>query len=184
MRRQSIAMKRAPILVAVFMLAAPGPAAAGDGNEGSTFAGSCHFAGTVRFHPPLTNAARPATGRARADGQCSGTFTDRRGNSHALEGDFVTYVAANHGSMSCGGGVAEGGGYLSYRRHRLRFALTEVRATGGATLLIRGRRGGFAEGLASVSKEEDPLEIAQKCAGPGLDAARVVIDLATLGISG
>jgi hypothetical protein len=171
-------------IVALLITALSAPVAAGHERGASTFEGSCHFAGTVSFEPPLTDEAQPARGSARAGGPCTGTFTDRRGRSHELDGDRVTYVAANRGSMSCGGGVAEGGGYLGFGSRRLRFTLTEVRGTGAAELFIEGARGGVAQGVASVSQEEDPAEIAQKCLGSGLPGARIVIDLATLGISG
>jgi hypothetical protein len=180
--RQQI--KRLPIPIAALLMALPSSAVAGQGGRASTFEGSCQFAGTVRFQPPLTEEAQPARGSARASGPCTGTFTDRRGRTHELDGDPVTYMAANRGSMSCGGGVAEGRGYLSFGRRRLRFELTEVREAGGAELFIEGARGGVAQGVATVSKEEDPVEIAQKCMGPGLPGARIVIDLATPGISG
>jgi hypothetical protein len=171
-------------LVAVLVTAATAPAAFGHGRGAGTFEGSCHFAGTVRFQPPLLNEAQPARGSARASGPCTGAFTDRRGRTHELDGDRVTYVAAHRGSMSCGGGAAEGGGYMRFGSRRLRFALTEVRATGAAALRLTGARGGEALGEARASDEEDPVDIAQRCAGPGLPGAHIVIDLMTPGISG
>jgi hypothetical protein len=53
-----------------------------------------------------------------------------------------------------------------------------------AHLSLRGRRGGGANATANVSQEEDPIEIAQKCAGPGLDEVRIAVELDTPGISG
>ena len=177
-------MKRITTLIALSLMAVA-PAAEGDGRTASTFSGSCHFEGVVRFSPPLTNNPQPARGSARAAGPCTGTFTDRRGRSHELDGERVSYFAANSGDMSCGGGTAEGGGYLRYRGHKLRFGLTETRFTGFAELHLEGAKSGSAEALAHVSEDEDPGEIAQKCLGPGLDRARLVIDLLpTSGISG
>jgi hypothetical protein len=177
-------MRRISTLMAIGLLAAA-PAADGKGAKASTFSGDCHFEGMVRFTPPITNEPQPARGSARAAGPCKGTFTDRRGRTHELDGDRVTYVASNSADdMSCGGGVAEGGGYLRYLGHKLNFALTETRATGVALLELRGAGGGDATGEARISEDEDPVEIAQKCAGPGLDRAGLVIDLQSPGISG
>jgi hypothetical protein len=178
-------MKRISIFMALGLLAMGAASAEAEGRKANTFAGSCEFAGSVTFAPPLTNSPQPARGSARAIGTCDGTFKDRRGRTHQLEESRVTYVAANRGEMmSCGGGTAEGGGYLRYRRSKLRFALTETRGPGAAALLLDGTSGGKATGEAAVSAEEDPLEIAQKCEGPGLDAARITIELQSPGISG
>ena len=177
-------MKRIPILLALGLLAAA-PAADGHASKANTFSGSCHFEGVVRFSPPLTNSERPTRGFARAAGPCEGTFTDRHGRSHTLDGDQLTYVASNRGSMSCAlGQGATGGGYLRYRRHKLHFELTENRVGAVAQLTLRGRRGGGGNGTANVSQEENPVEIAQKCAGSGLEQVRIEGDLETPGISG
>lgn len=47
----------------------------------------------------------------------------------------------------------------------------------GATALIRleGRRGGAFEGTTSPRGDEDPVEIAKKCASTGLDEAGTTI---------
>jgi hypothetical protein len=174
-------MKRISLLIALGVLAAVPAAQAGMAN---TFSGSCHFEGSVQFSPPLTNDPQPAGGSARATGPCDGTFTDGHGRTHGLDGDELTYVAANQGDMSCGGGVAEGSGYLRYRRDRLHFTFTEVRGTAAAELHLEGAKGGGADGIAHVSEQEDPIAIAQKCSGPGLDQARIEIDLGSPGISG
>jgi hypothetical protein len=151
----------------------------------NTFSGQCHFEGVVRFSPPITTQPQPARGSAHAAGPCSGIFIDRRGRSHELDGDRVTYVAANRGeAMSCGGGTAEGGGYLRYRGSTLRFTLTEARGPGAALLVLKGARGGEATGEASVSQEEDPMQIAERCMGAGLRSVRIAIDLQSPGISG
>jgi hypothetical protein len=177
-------MTRIPTLIALVLLAAA-PAADAGGGQASTFSGECHFEGVVRFSPPLTNEPQPGRGEARAAGPCTGTWTDRRGRTHELDGDRVRYFAANQGEISCGGGTAEGGGYLRYRGDKLRFALTETRAAPAAELHLEGSEGGSADALARVSEDEDALEIAQKCSGPGLDRVGLVIDLLpTPGISG
>jgi hypothetical protein len=192
MKHISTHTKRFATLAALGLLAAApaGPLAApaaadGKRTQASTFTGQCQFEGVVRFSPPITIQPQPASGFAHAAGPCSGRFTDRRGRSHELDGDRVTYVAANRGeAMSCGGGTAEGGGYLRYRGSTLRFKLTEARGPGAALLRLEGARGGEATGEARVSEEEDPVQIAEKCMGPGLRSARIAIDLQSPGISG
>lgn len=177
-------MKRISTLIALGLLVAA-PAAESHGRNANTFTGSCHFDGVVRFSPPLTNSERPTRGSAVGSGPCEGTFTDRRGRSYTLDGDPVTYVASNRGSMSCAlGQGAVGGGYLRYRGHKLFFTLTENRIGAVAQLTLRGRAGGGGSGMANVSQEENPVEIAQKCAGPGLDEVRIAVELDTPGISG
>lgn len=145
----------------------------------TTFDGSCRFSGVVEFRPALTTDAQPAKGTARAVGPCSGTVTGPRGREREIDRRRVRYVARNRGEVSCGSGVAEGGGALVFPRHRIRFRLEETRAAAAAALELRGRAGGSASGQARVSEREDPAEIAARCSGRGLRAARVDIDIAT-----
>ncbi|HEX2233315.1 MAG TPA: hypothetical protein VHG69_08120, partial [Thermoleophilaceae bacterium] len=107
-------MKRLPTLIALGILAAT-PTADAKSAKTDTFSGQCHFEGSVRFSPPLTLTPQPGRGEARAAGPCTGTWTDHRGRTHQLDGDRVRYVAANQGEISCGGGTAQGSGYLRYR---------------------------------------------------------------------
>src|SRR3954451_7587684 len=85
------------------------------------FQGSCSFHLNVRFAPPLGALPRQGTDFARGAGPCSGSFTDRHGKVRRLDGARVVYVATDGGPSSCAEGAAQGGGYLSYRRSRLRF---------------------------------------------------------------
>ena len=119
----------------------------------------------VRFDPPLTRVPRTGRGFALAEGTCNGRP--------------ARYVAWNEGTVSCSEGAAAGGGSLVIRRRRLRFRLTETRVTGAATLRLEGVRGGSAVGTANISAQENPAEIAVKCAGPGLSRAAVDINIST-----
>jgi hypothetical protein len=133
----------------------------------------------VTFTPALTNTPARGSGRARAAGRCSGTFTGPGGRTREIERRRVGYVARNQGEMSCASGVARGNGALVFRRDRIRFRLEETRAGAAAALDLRGRGGGSATGQARVSASENPAEIAAKCAGPGLRSARIDIDIET-----
>jgi hypothetical protein len=159
-----------PLLAALAALSAA-PAQAGRHHRTTTFTGSCHFAGTVTFRPPLTNTPRQGSGFARARGTCNGRP--------------ARYVAWNSGVVSCGQGSATGAGYLLFGHgRRLRFRLTEQRVTGAAALHLEGARGGTADGVAAISQSEDPVAIAQACLGAGLSRAKVDIDLTASAISG
>jgi hypothetical protein len=173
MRRATI-----PVLLAACALFAA-PARAGTRHGPITFSGSCALAGTVSFDPPLSSAPQEGSAFATALGSCTGTLAGRRGRTRTLDGARARYVAWNRGLTSCGQGSATGGGYLVLRGRKLRFRLTETRITGAAALHLDGARGGSAEGTATIAQEEDPAEIAQRCATTGLRSARVDIRLQT-----
>lgn len=160
-------MKRIAIPLLILLAAvAAAPAEAGRHHRKTTLSGSCHFAGSVAFPPPLTTTPRQGSGFATARGTCNGRP--------------AAYVAWNSGQVSCSQGSASGGGYLRLRHGRkLRFRLTEQRATGASSLHLEGVRGGTAEGIAAISPEEDPGAIAQACTGGGLRTAKIEIDLQT-----
>ena len=157
-------MKAAAVLV---FAAAVWPAAAANA---ASFDGSCDFSGSVIFSPPMTNAPQPTAQSADAPGTCSGTFVDRRGRSHALDGAPARYTAESSGdAVSCAFGTASGAGQLSFRSGRVRFTMNEYR--GGATPLIRltGTRGGEAWMAVRPSQDSDPLAAVQACNGAGLE---------------
>jgi hypothetical protein len=50
---------------------------------------------------------------------------------------------------------------------------------GVGAIRLDGAGGGAAAGAATVSEDEDPLEIVRKCGGPGLRQVGIDIELAT-----
>jgi hypothetical protein len=66
-----------------------------------------------------------------------------------------------------------------FRSGTLRFALSETRVGGIAALSLAGARGGSATGVASVSTEANPVQIAEACAGAGLHEAPLDINIQT-----
>ena len=147
------------------LLAACSVAAAASGHRHTTFEGSCSFSGVLRQDPPVTNLPQPGEATARAVGECSGTP--------------ARYFARAHGDISCGGGTATGRGFIRIGRRKLRFLFSEVRGPGAAAVRLEGARGGSAAGEATISPEEDPVQIAQQCSGPGLRSVRIDINIAT-----
>jgi hypothetical protein len=150
------------------VLAAPGgqrEADTGGQGEADTFQGTCQFSGKLRQNPGLTNAPQPGRAVARARGTCDGAR--------------ATYVARASGTLSCGGGTAEGSGLLRVRGERIRFRFSETRGPGTAAIRLEGAAGGSAAGEARASETEDPVEIAQRCGGAGVRSVRIHIDLAT-----
>jgi hypothetical protein len=146
----------------VAALAAPGSPA---GGHVQTFQGTCQFSGKLRQNPGLTNTPQAGKAVARARGLCAGTP--------------ATYFARAKGTVSCGGGSAEGNGFIRLHDERIRFRFSEVRGPGTAAVRLEGTAGGSAAGEARVSEDEDPVRIAQRCGGEGLRAVRIHIDLAT-----
>jgi hypothetical protein len=174
-----MAIRLAAAVVAVLALIAVSAANATGGRHAETFEGTCQFSGVLSQDPPMTNLPQPGTATARAVGECTGTLTGRKGRVRELSGDRARYVARAQGDISCGGGTAEGLGYIRVGGKKLRFRFSEVRGPGVAAVRLEGVAGGSAAGEARASEEEDPVAIAQKCSGAGLAEVRIRIDLAT-----
>ena len=176
------ALAAAGIALAALVAAAPSSAAGGDrghGGSAETFQGTCEFSGTLWQHPPLTNVPQPGRAWAAATGVCSGTLTGRKGRVRQLDRARAGYVAQAEGTTSCGGGTAEGDGFIRIAGERIQFRFTEARGPGAGVIQLEGARGGFAHGAARVSDDEDPVRIAQECSGSGLRRVGIQIDLAT-----
>jgi hypothetical protein len=161
-------------LASVLGIPVVGPAAARYGND--TFEGSCEIPATVTFDPPLTGSTREVHSNADGKGPCSGTWTTADGRKLTLDGAPVVYHAEADGRQSCAASEGTTGpGYFRYRQHKIRFTFTESRVGAYTPIRLEGRRGGAFEGTADASPDQDPVEIAQKCASTGLDEARVII---------
>ena len=164
-------------MLVVCALIAASAAPAAERHRADSFEGTCQFSGILRQQPPVTNLPHPGTATARAIGTCSGTLT--RANGRELDASPSRYVARAQGDISCAGGTAEGRGYIRVGGAKVRFLFSEVRGPGAAAVRLEGRGGGSTAGEARVSADEDPVEIAQKCSGQGLDMVRIDIDIAT-----
>ena len=173
-----MAVRLAGLTLTILVCAAATALAAGGGRT-ETFEGTCHMAGSLRQNPPITNTPQEGRAAARVRGTCSGTLTDARGRTHELSDARARYAARAGGTVSCGGGTAEGQGYLQIAGRRIRFLFSEVRGPGVAAVSLQGRAGGSATGTAHVAAGENPAEIAQKCSGSGLRTAHIELDLAT-----
>jgi hypothetical protein len=145
----------------------------------TSFEGSCQFAGTVRFRPPLTNAPQDGRVYATATGNCTGTLTDPRGHVRSLNSEPVRAVAQSSGLESCGAGRGSGSGYLEFRGARLQFTYSEVRAGPVLTLNADGARSGSATAEGNVSPQANPVAILQACSSTGLSHAPIDVRLLT-----
>jgi hypothetical protein len=156
------------------------PVAAGQLRPPASFNGSCEFAGVVVFDPPLTNAAHSLTQHAWARGTCSGTLVDRRGRPRQLSGAPVRYAATSRAdSASCLTGMATGPGVLAFPGARIRFTLSETRATALGVLHLAGRAGGEADGETSPATSENPAGAVQQCAGSGIERIAIQFRIQT-----
>ncbi|HEX8205660.1 MAG TPA: hypothetical protein VF587_06360 [Solirubrobacteraceae bacterium] len=173
-----------PLALLGCALAAPAGAAA-PGTE--TFDGVCEMSGTVRHQPPLTQTAVPTDIRGSFSGTCSGTFTDRYGQTTQLDGAPADYrVRDAGGALSCNGGTATGTGSLIFGRGQaIEFTLTERRpAPGVAIVTLEGADGGTATVLGTLSPEEDPVELSDRCAGAGVRVIHGDARIVSAGLAG
>lgn len=146
------------------------------------FNGSCTFAGTVRFSPPLDTTPSPVDQEASAPGHCSGTLVDRRGILRPLQDAPVSFAETSHGEQAtCGGGTAAGRGWLQFRWGRLRFDFAERRIGPMVTATTPGAWSGSASGSGGVSDSEDPAKVLEQCAGPGLSSVAIDVEMQTDG---
>ena len=133
-----------------------------------TFDGSCEFAGTVTFTPPLTNSAQDVKQVVDAKGTCSGTLVDAARHSHELSDAPVTYQSTAYAKgVSCGSGVNAGEGALGFEFGKLGFHFDETRVTAFPLLRYTGQKGGSAMGTAMPAQDQDPAA-ALECAGDGM----------------
>ena len=170
-RRGLVAAGAMSVLLALLL-----PAAAAPSGEKKlrhdTFAGSCEFAATVRFSPPLSAREQATHAEALASGPCSGTWRSHRG-TWRLDGDDVLYKARSEGMQSCAAAEVSGIGALKYRGRTLRFSSYENRVGATASLRLEGTRGGLFE--ASAAAEGDPVEVVRRCFTDGIGEAAATI---------
>jgi hypothetical protein len=177
-------MPRLRLLIAAVLLILV-PTAVAVGRSAERFEGTCAMSGTVTHDPPITNTPQAADAVARLAGTCTGTVTDARGHERQLDAAAASYTASASGTLSCGGGTAEGHGVLRLPDGiAIGAAFSEVRGPGAAAIRLQGDAGGEATGEAAASAEEDPAEIAARCAGDGLRTVGIDASLASPGISG
>lgn len=172
-----------PLCLLAALMALPPPASArSDNRDADVFSGSCHFSGTQSFDPPLTDDFQFVNNYASAEGPCDGTFTNDRGRSRTLSGDLVRWYVEASGQLSCGGpapGEQNAGiGFMQFGRERLYFDL-QGRGFASGTLTLQGFDSGSAAGQGSLSPQEDPVDVANKCANEGLRAVGVDVDVVT-----
>ena len=163
----------------------PSAGAAAPGTE--TFDGVCEMSGNIRHHPPLTQVPAPTEVRGSFSGTCTGTFTDRYGQTHQLDAAPADYrVRDAGGALSCLGGTATGTGSLLFGRGQaIEFSLTERRpAPGVAIVTLEGADGGTAAVFGTLSASEDPAELNERCSGAGVRFVRGDARIVSAGLSG
>ena len=161
--------------------------AGADAPHTESFAGVCEMSGTIHHRPPLTAQPAPTEISGRFSGTCTGTFTDRHGRTHELDGAPAGYrVRDAGGALSCLGGTATGTGSLRCGRgQRIDFTLTERRpAPGVAVVTLEGADGGSATVFGTVSRDEDLMELNERCNGSGIRFLRGDARMVSPGISG
>lgn len=163
------------LLTALATIAVAASATTVQAAAADTFEGSCEFAGTVKFDPPLSTSPRDTQATADAEGPCTGTWTTKNGKKHALDGARVVYHAESDGQPSCASSDAEGSGFLRYRDHKLRFRFQELRVGAATRIRLEGRDGGAFEAAVTGTGDTDLSEIIAACAADGLRKVGVEI---------
>jgi hypothetical protein len=173
----------AVLIGALVALAVPAGTSAKARHHGpASFDGSCEFVGPVTFTPPMTMTPQPTSQYANAPGTCTGTFVDRDGRSHQLNGATARDRALSSGdAVSCAFGLASGAGTLSFPYGQIAFTMREYRA--GATPLIEfdGRAGGQAWMPVTPAPSADPIAALEACNGAGLSQFQLDGHLTTSG---
>ena len=159
---------------------------AGADEPGSeTFAGTCEMSGVIKSSPALTNTPTFMRFHGTFSGVCSGTFTDRDGETQEFDAVRSSYDGRGEGELSCIGGISTGTGKLVFGGGReIDFRLTERRGPGVATVTLEGEAGGSAVVQGTVSQEEDLQELNERCNGSGIRHLRGDARIASPGISG
>ena len=175
----------AALLCSVGTALSPASLAGADARGDEAFAGTCEMSGVIKHQPPMTNTPAPTRVHGRFDGVCSGRLTDRKGETHQLDGARARYEGRGFGELSCLGGMAPGTGKLVFDRGQtIEFALTERRVPGVAVVTLEGDGGGTATVIGTVSQDEDLAEINERCSGSGLRFLRGDARIESPGISG
>jgi polyvinyl alcohol dehydrogenase (cytochrome) len=134
-----------------------------------TFTGSCDFAGSVYFQPPLTNTPQDVGQRVELSGPCTGTLVDAAGQEQQLNDTTVYYHGVETAtSASCLGGVATGTVTLVFPYGTIATNFTERRAAAIPVVELDGTSGGAMWGIAYPSSDQDPLAAVQACGGAGM----------------
>jgi hypothetical protein len=159
------------LALALFTLLLAAPAMAKKPpKRAESFQGSCEFAGVARFSPPLGGASQDTTVVATAPGNCTGTFTGRRGRIRQLNKAKALYFATSRGSQSCAQNPGSTGtGFLKMKRSKIGFTMTETRVGPNVSATLTGRAGGTFSGKGMAT--DDPAATLLTCASPGLSEA-------------
>lgn len=168
------------ILATLAGAVAPQTGSAAQSTQGNTFSGQCDLSGQVSFSPALTNQPQSVSQRAVASGTCSGQFVDRNGTTQQLSSAPMRFSETSEATnATCGGDVAIGQATLRFPYGKISAGFQEVRGGGGAAISLSGAKAGSAAALATVSNSEDPVQILQRCAGPGLESVRIDVHAST-----
>ena len=161
------------------------PIAAAEAPGSETFAGTCEMSGVIHSQPPLTFETRTTRFHGSFRGVCSGTLTDRHGETRELDAAPARYDGRGSGEISCNGGTSYGTGDLVFAGgERIEFRLVERRVPGVAFVTLEGEDGGTADVLGTVSKDEDLAELNELCGGTGVRIRLGLARTVSLGISG
>ncbi|HEX8743217.1 MAG TPA: hypothetical protein VF712_08775 [Thermoleophilaceae bacterium] len=148
------------------MALAPGASSAAE--RSSTFSGSCHYEGLIRFADPIGGLPEQNRLNLAAPGTCSGWLDGR-----PVDGAPALFYGEAEGLMSCTQGLPAGTGWLVVEDAEIDYAFSEIRLTGVGKLEYRGMNGGALRGVGA--SDGDTAEQVERCAAGGGSLQQVTV---------
>jgi hypothetical protein len=158
----------------------PGAAGAAPRHRIETFTGHCESQAVVRMNPPMSSEVRDTrVDIASRWAKCSGTVKTR-GRVHRFVDAPTVGELHGTGPSSCELSATQGfGRFTIAKRWRIDFTYVEPRLGPVGLLPYRGIAGGSALDVASLSSEEDSVDIVQRCGAEGVPSVLVDVSIQT-----
>jgi hypothetical protein len=162
------------------VLFAPAAAGAAPPDKIETFTGHCESQAVVNMDPPMSGDVRETqVDIASRWAKCSGTVAVDGHVFHVVDAPTVGELHGS-GPSSCELSGTQGWGRFTIaNRWRIDFTYLEPRLGPVGLLPYSGTAGGSALDVASLSSEEDSLDVIQRCGAEGVPSVLVDVSIET-----
>jgi hypothetical protein len=169
-------MKR--LLTALSLIVALGIAPA-NADSGTTFTGTCVWAGTLTFDPGLTLTPRPTRMHAGSTGTCTGTLRGGSSTAQVSNAPAQFELDTSSDGLSCLGGLIAGTATLAVGNASIDVNIAEVQLATASILRLSGRSTGTAISVATIDTRANPLSTLG-CMGSGVAEVPITLVFRTL----